>query len=388
MLITRSAPLAQFCASLKGVPYIAVDTEFVGERTYFPRLCLIQVAHGAQAAAIDPLAEGLDLTPLRALLLDPSILKVFHAAKSDLGIFYREFGQVPSPIFDTQVAAAACNLGDQAGYGTLVEKLLGVDLDKTSQATDWSLRPLTERQVTYALGDVTHLCRIYERLVEELTTRGRTDWIAEDMAALQDEQRYRVDPREAYQSIRLRRASRQTLCVLRELASWREQSAIQRNLPSSWVLSDAALVEIAQHMPEDTTQLARVRGLKPAVTAGPDGKTLLALVRHARTLPEDAWPALPERRTPSEGQESLVALFQVLLKLCCETHGVAVQMVASREHLDQLAVLDAPDIPCLSGWRRDIFGAEALALRAGQVALTAEGGRVVRVERAPPGASG
>jgi len=232
LLITRSAALARFCASLKGVPYIAVDTEFVRERTYFPRLCLIQVAHGAHAAAIDPLAEGLDLTPLRALLLDPSILKVFHAATADLGIFFKEFGQVPSPIFDTQVAAAACNLGDQAGYGTLVEKLLGVDLDKASQATDWSLRPLTERQVAYALGDVTHLCRIHELLVEELATRGRTAWIAEDMAALQDEQRYRVDPGEVYRSIRLRRASRQTLCVLRELASWREQTAMQRNVPS------------------------------------------------------------------------------------------------------------------------------------------------------------
>ncbi|MDP2305596.1 MAG: ribonuclease D [Pseudomonadota bacterium] len=377
MIITDSATLSTFCAALRGAPYIAVDTEFLRERTYYAQLCLVQVAHGAHAAVIDPLSRGLDLAPLRELLLDPSIVKVFHAASQDLEIFFQKIGQVPSPVFDTQIAAAACDKGDQPGYATLVHNLLGIDLDKASQATDWSVRPLTERQITYALGDVTHLCRIYEMLVQELAARGRAGWVHEDMAALLDERRYKVEPREAYRRLRMRGPTRKTLCVLRELAAWREEAAMERDLPRPWVVHDDALVEIAQHLPEDIEQLARVRTLKPPVARGADGKALLAVVRRALELPEDTWPVMPDRRPPLEGHESLVALLQALLRLRCEAHGVATRMVASREDLDQLATVDVPDIPCLSGWRRELFGADALELRAGRLALTGRDGSVV-----------
>ena len=383
MIITDSATLATFCAALRGAPYIAVDTEFLRERTYYAQLCLVQVAYGPHAAVIDPLARGLDLGPLRELLLDPTIVKVFHAATQDLEIFLQKTGAVPSPVFDTQIAAAACDKGDQPGYATLVQSLLGIDLDKASQATDWSVRPLTDRQITYALGDVTHLCKVYELLVAELEARGRAGWVAQDMAALLDERRYRVEPREAYRRLRMRGAKRQNLAVLRELAAWRESTAMERDLPRPWVVHDDALIEIALHLPEDIEQLARVRTLKAPVARGADGKTLLAVVRRALEMPEDEWPALAERRAPLEGHESLVALFQALLRLRCEAHGVATRMVASREDLDQLATAETPDIPALQGWRRELFGEDALALRAGRLALTAKDGSVVVVKVEP-----
>jgi ribonuclease D len=379
MLITDSAALVTFCDALRGAPYIAVDTEFLRERTYYAHLCLVQIAYGEHAAAIDPLAPGLDLGPLRDLLLDPATVKVFHAAGQDLEIFVQKLGAVPSPVFDTQIAAAACDHGDQAGYATLVHNLLGVTLDKASQATDWSIRPLTERQVVYAIGDVTHLCHLYERLSAELISRGRTGWVAEDMAALLDEDRYRVDPREAYRRLRVRGAKRQTLAVLRELAAWREETAMARDLPRPWVAPDDALIEIAQHLPEDVEELARVRTLKGPTARGQDGKAMLAVIRRALALPESEWPAMPERRPPLVGHESLVALLQALLRLRCEAHGVATRMVASREDLDQLATAEVPDIPAMTGWRRELFGADALELRAGRLAMTGGDGGVVVV---------
>jgi len=376
MLITDSATLSTFCANVRGAPYIAVDTEFLREGTYYAKLCLVQIAYGPHAAAIDPLAPGIDLTPLRDLLLDAASVKVFHAAGQDLEIFLQKTGVVPAPVFDTQIAAAACDLGDQPGYATLVQALLGVELDKASQATDWSLRPLTERQITYALGDVTHLCHIYEKLVAELEARGRGSWVAEDMAALLDPSRYRVDPREAYRRLRVRDTRRQTLAVLRELAAWREETAMARDLPRPWVAQDDALVEIAQHTPRTVDDLARVRTLKGPVARGADGRALLAVVERALALPESEWPTLPDRRPPMSGHESLVALLQALLRLRCEAHGVAMRMVATRDDLDLLATMETPDIPALHGWRREIFGEDALALRAGKLALTGRDGGV------------
>lgn len=376
MLITDSATLSTFCANVRGAPYIAVDTEFLREGTYYAKLCLVQIAYGPHAAAIDPLAPGIDLTPLRDLLLDAASVKVFHAAGQDLEIFLQKTGVVPAPVFDTQIAAAACDLGDQPGYATLVQALLGVELDKASQATDWSLRPLTERQITYALGDVTHLCHIYEKLVAELEARGRGSWVAEDMAALLDPSRYRVEPREAYRRLRVRDTRRQTLAVLRELAAWREETAMARDLPRPWVAQDDALVEIAQHTPRTVDDLARVRTLKGPVARGADGRALLAVVERALALPESEWPTVPDRRPPMSGHESLVALLQALLRLRCEAHGVAMRMVATRDDLDLLATMETPDIPALHGWRREIFGEDALALRAGKLALTGRDGGV------------
>lgn len=379
MLITDSATLAEFCAALEGAPYIAVDTEFLRERTYYARLCLVQVAHGEHAAAIDVLAPELDLAPLRSLLLNPRVLKVFHAASQDLAIFYQRLGVVPGPVFDTQIAASAAGHGDQPGYATLVSRILGINLDKASQATDWSLRPLTHRQVVYAIGDVTHLCKIYEQLTAELDQRGRRSWVAEDMASLAEERRYKVEPREVWRRIRVRGPSRRLLAVLREVAAWREETAMERDMPTGWLLPDEALVEIAGHEPEDVDALARVRGLKGGAARGADGRAILLRVAEALSQPESTWPPLPERKAPLDPDDSLVALLQALLRLRCDAAGVATRLVASRDDLDQLAAVERPKLPCMSGWRRDLFGRDALDLRAGRLALTVQRGAVVGV---------
>jgi ribonuclease D len=379
MLITDSAALAEFCAALQGSPYIAVDTEFMREKSYYARLCLVQVAYGDHAAAIDPLAEGIDMSPLRDLLADTSIVKVLHSAVQDLEIFLSKMGNVPAPVFDSQIAAAVCGHGDQPGYAKLVGSMLGEQLDKASQATDWSLRPLTERQITYALGDVTYLCKIYEMLEEELDANGRREWVAEDMNALLEPSRYRVDPREAYRRIKMRRPKQRDLAVLRELAAWREHAAMDRDIPRSWVIRDDALAEIALHRPQDRDALARVRTLKPHVAKGDDGTALLAAVDRALATPEDEWPEVQRGRAPVSGHESQVALLQALLRLRCDAHGVAMPMVAKRDDLDRIATEDDPDVAALSGWRRVVFGADALELRAGRLALTGDGRGVKEV---------
>jgi ribonuclease D len=296
-------------------------------------------------------------------------------------IFLQQTGKIPAPLFDTQIAAAACGLGEQPGYATLVSSLLGLEIDKSSQATDWSLRPLSARQVEYAIGDVTHLCKIYEHLQADLARTGRTAWIAEEMAGLVDERRYRVDPREAYRRLKIRGPSRKTLNVLRELAAWREQTAQERDLPRPWVVADEALVEIAQHRPEDVDALARVRALKPAVARGRDGQALLDVVRFAMSVPEDEWPEARERKATPDRNDSLVALLQALLRLRCDEAGVASWLVASRDDLDVLATAAAPDVPAVSGWRRALFGEDALALRDGRLALTGKDGGVIAVAR-------
>ena len=379
MLITTSSELAEFCDALRGAPYIAVDTEFLREKSYFAQLCLVQVAYGEHAAAIDPLAPGLDMGPLKALLCDQSIVKVLHAATQDLEIFLDKTGEVPWPVFDTQIAASVVGLGEQPGYAKLVSSMLGINIDKASQITDWSLRPLSERQLDYALGDVTHLCRVYELLIAQLESSGRSSWVAEEMAALQNPGRYRVNPREAFRRIRLRRPSRKTLAVLRELGAWREEAAMDRNIPRKWVMRDDALVEIAQNLPGNANELAKVRSLKPQVAKGRDGAAMLAAVEAALASPKEEWPEVPAGKPRISGHESLVALLQALLHQRCEANDVAMSVVAKRAELDRIATEVEPDVPALRGWRRVVFGADAVDLCAGRLSLTARDGKVVDV---------
>ena len=384
MLITDTATLIDFCNALRGAPYIAVDTEFMRESTYYADLCLVQIAYGEHAAAIDPLAPDMDMSPLRDLLCDESIVKVLHSAVQDLEIFLQKIGSIPSPVFDSQIAAAVCGHGDQPGYAKLVSSMLDIHVDKASQAVDWSIRPLTDRQIDYAIGDVTHLCKIYEMLLDELERDGRAEWVAEDMAALLEPSRYQVEPREAYRRIKLRRPKPRDLAVLRELAAWREETAVERNTPRSWVVRDDALSEIAQHCPKDRAQLARVRTLKPHVAKGDDGGAMLAAVERALASPQEDWPTVTKGRAPISGHESLVALLQALLRLRCDAHGVSMPMVAKRDDLDRIATEDDPDVPALHGWRRKIFGADALELRAGRLALTGDGRGVGEVRVTAP----
>lgn len=380
-LITDTVALAALCASLRAAPYVAVDTEFVRERTYYARLCLIQLAHGEHVAAIDVLAPGLDLAPLHDLLRDPAILKVFHSGSQDLEIFLHSMDALPLPVFDTQVAATVCGFGESVGYAGLASVLLGVEIDKSSQATDWSLRPLSPRQIAYALGDVTHLCRIYERLSARLAETGRTEWIREEMGALTDERRYRTNPEEAWRRLKIRGPSRRAHAVLRELAAWRERTAIERDLPRPWVLHDDAIVEIAQTVPRDVEALARVRMIKAPIARGADGHAILEVVRRVLAQPPEAWPELPPRKDSNEAIEPLVALLQALLRLRCDAEGVAPRVVAGREDLEAIALGEAPPGPVLTGWRRTLFGDHALALVEGRVALTGGPGGTVSMTK-------
>jgi len=372
MLITDSQSLTEFCAALREAPFIAVDTEFLREKTYYARLCLVQVASSERAAIVDMLAPNLDIAPLRDLLCNPAIVKVFHSAGQDLEIFYQSFGMVLTPVVDTQIVASVSGHGDQPGYGALVSAILGKRIDKASQATDWTLRPLTDRQIAYALEDVTHLALMYPILAQELERSGRLSWIAEEMAALVNLSRYEVDPQHAWRRIKLRHATPQALGVLREVATWREKTAMKRDQPRGWVLRDDAVAEIALHAPAEASELERVRGLKPGFARSADGVAILTAVQRALASPEQ-WPQAEGRRDHAVADASLVALLTALLRLRCEANGVAARLVAKREDLELIAAGERPEMPVLEGWRAEIFGAAALSLCAGRIALTGDG---------------
>jgi ribonuclease D len=375
-LITDSAALAQFCERQKGADYIAVDTEFMRERTYWPVLCVVQVAGPEDAVAIDALAPGIDLAPLLALMCDTATLKLFHAARQDLEIFYHLSGAVPQPLFDTQIAAMVCGFGDSVSYETLVRKLAGAQLDKASRFTDWSHRPLTERQIKYALGDVTHLRTVYERTQQSLAKNGRASWFAEEMAALTDAALYRTEPAEAWRRFRLRgRADSRFLGVLRALAAWRETGAQQRDLPRQRILRDEALIEIASHAPRGPEALARTRGLGKGIAEGRMGKEILDAVASGLADP-DPPPAVPQKAQNPPGLGPLIELLRVLLKQRCEDFEVAQKLVASADDLEVIAADDKAEVPALTGWRREVFGADALALKHGKLALTAGNNRI------------
>ena len=375
-LITDTEALAGFCARQRGAAFVAVDTEFMRERTYWPILCLVQVAGPDEAIAVDALAEGIDLSPLLALMNDPAILKVFHAARQDLEIFVQLSGAVPAPIFDTQIAAMVCGFGDSVSYETLVKKLAGVSLDKASRFTDWAQRPLTERQISYGLADVVHLRTAYDRLQQLLAQNDRVLWFAEEIAGLIDPALYRAEPQEAWRRFRLRgRADRRFLGVLRALAAWRESAAQQRDLPRGRLLRDEAVIEIATHAPRSIEALARTRGLGKGVAEGRLGRDILDAVAHglADPNPPDAIPAKAEN---PPGMGPLIELLRVLLKQRCEDFGVAQKLVASSDDIEAIAADDAAEVRALSGWRRDVFGADALALKHGKLALTAGRNRI------------
>ncbi len=375
-LITDTEALAGFCARQRNADFVAVDTEFMRERTYWPILCLVQIAGPDEAAAVDALAEGIDLAPLFALMGDPAVPKVFHAARQDLEIFFQRSGRVPEPVFDTQIAAMVCGFGDSVSYETLARKLAGVHLDKASRFTDWAQRPLTERQVSYALADVVHLRTAYERLRHRLAQNGRAGWFAEEIAALVDPALYCTEPQEAWRRFRLRgRADRRFLGVLRALAAWRETAAQQRDLPRGRILRDEAVIEIAAHAPRTVEALARTRGLAKGVAEGRFGRDILDAV--AQGIADPHPPAgIPAKAEPPPGMGPLIELLRVLLKQRCEDFGVAQKLVASAEDIEAIAADDNADVRALSGWRHEVFGADALALKHGRLALTAGRNRI------------
>jgi ribonuclease D len=379
-VIADSAALAAFCHRLSDTPYITVDTEFLREKTYWPQLCLVQIAGPEEAHAIDPLAPGIDLTPMFELLANPKVLKVFHAARQDVEIFLHLSGAVPTPLFDTQVAAMVCGFGDAVGYETLATQLARARIDKSMRFTDWAQRPLTERQLHYALSDVTHLRVAYEKIIKRLEKNGRLSWLDEEMAALSDPATYRTDPWEAWRRLKPRSTSPRFLATLRELAAWREREAQERDLPRQRVVRDEALTEIAAHAPTTVTELARTRGLGKSVAEGRIGAAILDAVARAATLAEGDCPLPPDRVDLPRGLGPVVDLLKVLLKMKCDQHDVAQKLVASSADIDMIAADDNADVPALHGWRRQLFGEDALKLKHGQVALAlAANGKSLRL---------
>ncbi len=376
-VITDTDALERFCAAqtsanAESAEFIAVDTEFLRDQTYWPKLCLVQIAGPVEAAAIDPLAPGIDLAPLYALMNDPRLLKVFHAGRQDLEIFFHATGKVPSPIFDTQVAAMVCGFGESVSYESLVGKLTGEAIDKSSRFTDWSYRPLTDRQLSYALDDVIHLRTVYRKLEAQLLETGREGWLEGDMAVLSDPATYRLDPADAWRRIKLRNAKPRALAALKELAAWREAEAQRRDMPRGRVLRDEAMIELAMHMPTNVAQLSRTRGLPGGFAEGKWGAAVLEAMERVQALPPHLLPKPEPHAEPTGNLGSTVELLKVLLKQKAETHGVAPRLLATSDELERLAAGRLR----LEGWRHEMFGADAEALRDGKLMLGLERGRV------------
>ena len=380
VLITDTQALAELCERLRAERFVTVDTEFMRERTYWPELCVVQLAGDSEVAVVDAIAPGIDLAPLGALLADTAVEKVFHAARQDIEIFVLRFGDVPRPLFDTQVAAMVAGFGDQVGYDSLVSALTGGHIDKAHRFSDWSARPLSPAQITYAAADVTHLRRVYERLSARLDKDGRLEWVAEEMAVLTDPATYRPDPEAMWERLRPRTSNRRMLAVLRAITAWREREAQRSNIPRSRMLKDETLLEIAATAPETPEQLARARGITRGFAEGRIGTSLLAAVAEAKALPEEALPPAPNNRDGPRPSPALVSLLKVLLAAKCEQHHVAPRLVAASEDIDRLAAEDAPDLPVLHGWRNEVFGADAQALKQGRIALGVDGRRIRLIE--------
>ncbi|MCX8132689.1 MAG: ribonuclease D [Roseococcus sp.] len=375
-LVTATEDLAALCERLREEPFVTVDTEFMRERTYWPELCLVQLAGMQEVAVVDALAEGLDLSPLGELLADPAVIKVFHAARQDVEIFLLRFGAVPAPLFDTQIAAMVAGFGDQASYDSLVRALTGGAIDKAHRFSDWSVRPLSAAQIAYAAADVTHLRQVYLRLRERLLNEGRLDWVAQEMDALLDPATYLTAPEQAWERLKPRTSNRRFLGVLRAAAAWREAEAQRINIPRGRLMKDETLLEVAASAPETPEQLARARGVSEGFARGKSGAGLLAAIAEAKALPEEALPQPLEGRRGAGASPALVALLKVLLAAAAEAHHVAPRLIADTEELERLAAEAEPELRCLVGWRREVFGADALALKQGRLALGVAGRRV------------
>ncbi len=378
--IVDTDTLAAFCDHQKGAQFIAVDTEFVREKTYYPILCLVQIAGPEEEAVIDAMAPGIDLSPLATLFADESILKVLHAGRQDNEIFYNLFGAVPTPMFDTQIAAMVSGFGDQVAYGTLVQKLVGVAIEKTSRFADWSHRPLTDKQLTYALSDVTHLRTAYEKLAADLAVSGRSHWLDSEMEILTDPATYNMNPRDAWRRIKSRTTNGKFLAVLREVAAWREEEAQKRDIPRNRLLRDDSLLDISAHTPKNEKGLARTRGLPKGFANGRLANGLLDAIERGVNTPETERPKVAPRERLPNGLGPLTDLLKTLLKLRCEEEKVAPKLVASADDLERIAAFDDADVPALKGWRREIFGEQALALKRGQLGLTAAGKKISIIE--------
>lgn len=377
-LIEDSATLANLCARLADAPFVTVDTEFMRENSYWPELCLIQIADEHEAAAIDPLAPGIDLTPLLELMVDnEDVLKVFHAGGQDLEIVYNLTGKTPYPMFDTQIAAMALGQGEQVGYSNLVETYLGITVDKGARFTDWSRRPLDKRQIDYAIADVTHLAEIFPKMLEKLRKTGRGGWLDEEMERIADPENYRVDLDEVWQRIRINSRKPDVLGRLKALARWRETEAQGKNLPRGRIVKDETIADLASHPPKKQADLTRVRGLSASWGGNDIGGRLMAAIEGAQPMPADEIPGRDERR-PALGKDgALVAdLLKLLLKIRSKEIHVAARLLARSDDLEALAAGARDQLSILEGWRYEQFGRDALALVEGRLGFAVKGGKL------------
>ena len=381
-IVETNAALEDFVRELTGAPYLALDTEFLRDQTYYPKLCLIQVAApGGIEGIIDPLAPGIDLKPFYELIARPDIVKVLHAARQDIEIFYLQGGVLPNPLFDTQIAAMVCGFGDAASYETLARKVAHVEIDKSARFTDWSHRPLSKRQLEYALADVTHLCVIYEWMKAKLEKTGRYSWVAEEVAALQDPTLYKLDPELAWKRLKPRTSNKRFLAILAALAAWREREAQARDIPRGRVLKDEALTEIAAHPPETPEGLDRIRAVPKGFANSKLGKGLLeAIAQGSTAAPPDGAAADSRQRRRREPSPAVVDLLKTLLRLRAEAADVAPRLIANAEDIERLAANEDDGVAALHGWRNEVFGKDAVALRKGDLAIALENGEAVVVE--------
>ena len=378
--ITTTDTLAEVCGRLKRHPFVTVDTEFLRESTYYPKLCVAQIASSDEAVVIDALAEGIDLEPLFNLMADETVIKVFHAARQDIEICWHAAGLIPSPLVDTQVAAMVLGYGDSIAYDQLVQRITGDSLDKSLRFTDWTRRPLSEAQIAYAISDVTHLRDVYVKLAADLDKRGRTEWMREEMRVLTSPDTYRMEPEHAWQRLQTRVRKPKELAILIEVAGWREHEARTRDVPRGRVLKDDVIGDIAVQAPTTTERLGSLRSLPKGFERSRWGEAIVAAVQRGLAHDPKTLPKLDRQRPMVNGQAT-VELLKVLLRMTSERHGVAAKVIATMDDLDRIAANDHADVPALRGWRRELFGEKALALKHGRLALAMEKGRVVAVEK-------
>ncbi len=377
-LISTTSELRAVAERLGREPYVTIDTEFMRERTYWARLCLVQLAGRDEAVAVDTLAPGIDLAPLLELMADPAVLKVFHACRQDLEIFLKLMGgRLPEPVFDTQIAAMVCGFGEEVAYETLVNRLAKARLDKSSRFTDWSRRPLSEAQLAYALADVTHLRVIYEKLRQRIEAAGRMPWVEEETEGLLDPELYVTRPEDAWQRLKVRSREPRFIALVQHLAAWRERKAQARDLPRNRVVRDDLLLELAAQKPRDQDALRRLDRINLDKESM---REVIQVIEQVFALPEAGLPRLPEPKPPVKGLGPTVDLLRVLLKQCADESDVAQRLIANAADLEALAQDDEADIPALHGWRRELFGARALELKAGRIALALENHQVVVLE--------
>jgi ribonuclease D len=379
-LIATTEELSAACARMKRHPFITVDTEFLRETTYYPILCVAQMASAEEAVIVDAIAPGLDLAPIIELLLDERVLKVFHAARQDIEIVWHRVARVPHPIFDTQVAAMVLGYGDSISYDQLVQRITGDILDKSHRFTDWMRRPLSDAQLNYAVSDVTHLRDVYLALSADLKRRGRADWMADEMAVLTSPETYRAEPERAWMRLKTRVRKPKDLAVLIEIAAWREREAQTRDVPRGRILKDDAISDIVTQAPTTPERLAALRSLPKGFERSKAGEGILDAVKRGLARDPKTLPRI-ERTKAAPNGGATVELLKVLLRMTAERHGVAAKIIATVDDLEAIAADDAADVPALSGWRRDLFGEKALALKHGKLALAIERGQVIANDR-------